>query len=48
MQQNTVIRTPISISLGAIAGAISRYYFGLWFTQLFGTEFPYIGLIFDL
>lgn len=35
------IRNLIAISLGAIAGAISRYYLTLWFTQRFGTNFPY-------
>ncbi len=36
-----VIRAPIAISLGAIAGALSRYYLTLWFTQRFGMDFPY-------
>ncbi len=36
-----VIRNPIAISLGAIAGALSRYYITLWFAQRFGTNFPY-------
>lgn len=40
MQQPSV-RTPIAISLGAIAGALSRYYLTLWFVQRFGTAFPY-------
>jgi CrcB protein len=31
---------PIAISLGAIAGALSRYYIGLWITQRLGTGFP--------
>jgi fluoride exporter len=34
-------RAPIAISLGAIAGALSRYYLTLWFTQTFGSGFPY-------
>jgi CrcB protein len=36
-----VLRHPIAISLGAIAGALSRYYLSLWFAQRFGTSFPY-------
>lgn len=40
LQQPTV-RNPIAISLGAIAGALSRYYLGLWFAQRFGLSFPY-------
>lgn len=41
MLQDPLIRAPIAISLGAIAGALSRYYLTLWFTQRFGAEFPY-------
>ena len=35
------IRNPIAISLGAIAGALSRYYLTLWFAKTFGIAFPY-------
>ena len=35
------LRTPIAISLGAIVGALSRYYLTLWFTNRFGFGFPY-------
>lgn len=35
------IRAPIAISLGAIPGALSRYYLTLLFTRWFGTDFPY-------
>ncbi|PMB14962.1 camphor resistance protein CrcB [Fischerella thermalis CCMEE 5282] len=48
MLQNPAFRTPVGISIGAIAGALSRYYLGLWFTQLFGTEFPYSTLIINV
>ena len=41
MWQDPNLRGPIAISLGAIAGAISRYYLTLWFAQRFGTNFPY-------
>ncbi len=41
MLQPPTVRTPIAISLGAIAGALSRYYLTLWFAQRFGTAFPY-------
>jgi fluoride exporter len=34
-------RLPIAISLGAIAGALSRYYLNLWFVRHYGTSFPY-------
>ncbi|MBD2431538.1 MULTISPECIES: fluoride efflux transporter CrcB [Fischerella] len=48
MLQNPAVRTPVGISIGAIAGALSRYYLGLWFTKLFGTEFPYSTLIINV
>jgi len=48
MLQKPAIRTPIAISLGAIAGALSRYYLGLWFTQILGTEFAYSTLIINV
>ena len=35
------LRAPIAISLGAISGALCRYYITLWFSQLFGAAFPY-------
>lgn len=41
MLQDPTIRHPIAISLGAIAGALSRYYLTLWFAQRFGVSFPY-------
>lgn len=39
--QHPDIRNPIAVSLGAVAGALSRYYLSLWFIQRFGTSFPY-------
>ena len=41
MLQDPTIRNPIAIGLGAIAGALCRYYLTLWFVQRFGTAFPY-------
>lgn len=41
MTQQAEIRGAIAISLGAIAGALSRYYLTLWFAQRFGVNFPY-------
>lgn len=41
MLQDPTWRNPIAISLGAIAGALSRYYLTLWFAKTFGTAFPY-------
>ena len=35
------LRAPVAISLGAIAGALSRYYLTLAFTRWLGTAFPY-------
>jgi fluoride exporter len=42
------LRAPIGISLGAIAGALSRYYLTLWATHQFGTAFPYATFIINL
>jgi CrcB protein len=36
-----VIRAPLAISLGAIPGALSRYYLTLFFARTLGTSFPY-------
>ena len=41
MLQDPSLRNPIAVSLGAVAGALSRYYLTLWFAQRFGTSFPY-------
>lgn len=41
MLQDPNLRYPIAISLGAIAGALSRYYITLWFAERFGISFPY-------
>lgn len=48
MLQHPEIRTPIAISFGAIAGALSRYYLTLWFTNRFGTSFPYATFFINL
>ncbi|MEG4216262.1 fluoride efflux transporter CrcB [Microcoleus sp. Pol14C6] len=41
MLQDPNLRNPIAISLGAVAGALTRYYITLWFANRFGTAFPY-------
>ena len=46
--QDPALRAPIAISLGAIAGALSRYYLTVWFTQRFGTSFPYGTFVINL
>lgn len=35
------VRSPIAVSLGAIPGALCRYYISLYFGQWFGTHFPF-------
>ncbi|WP_421657975.1 fluoride efflux transporter CrcB [Leptothermofonsia sp. ETS-13] len=35
------IRAPLAISLGAIPGALSRYYLTIWLAQWLGSHFPY-------
>jgi len=46
--QKAVFRTPLAISLGAIAGALSRYGIGLGAVHLWGTAFPYGTLFVNL
>jgi CrcB protein len=48
MLDNYGLRTPLAISLGAIAGAIGRYYIGAWFAQLFGSAIPYGTLFINI
>ncbi len=48
IMQKAVFRTPIAISLGAIAGALSRYWLGLGAAYLGGTAFPYGTLLINL
>jgi len=38
-------RAPVAIGLGAIAGALSRYYITLFLAQRLGSQFPY-GTVF--
>jgi len=45
---DTVIWIPIGIAIGAIPGALGRYYLTLFFTQRLGTNFPYGTLIINL
>ena len=42
------LRNPIAVSLGAIAGALSRYYFSLWLVRVFGADFPYATILVNL
>ncbi|MGJ3244793.1 MAG: fluoride efflux transporter CrcB [Elainellaceae cyanobacterium] len=42
------LRHPIAIGLGAIAGALSRYYLTLWCAQRFGGAFPYGTFLINL
>jgi fluoride exporter len=42
------IRNPLAVSLGAIAGSLSRYYLTIWLAQRLGTSFPYGTLIVNL
>jgi fluoride exporter len=42
------LRIPIAIALGAIPGALSRYYLTRWCVQWFGTGFPFGTAIVNL
>lgn len=46
--QNPSIRNPIAVSLGAVAGALTRYYLSILFAQRFGAAFPYATLTINL
>lgn len=46
--QKPSVRNPIAVSLGAIAGSLSRYYLSLWLPQILGTGFPYATLLVNL
>ena len=46
--EKSSIRNPIAVSLGAIAGSLSRYYLSIWLAQRFGTGFPYATLFVNL
>lgn len=43
--QQPGIRAPLAIALGAIAGALTRYYFSMWLAKRLGSEFPYSTLV---
>lgn len=43
MPQNPAIRNAIAIALGAIPGALSRYYISEWSKIIFGKNFAYCG-----
>lgn len=49
-QDNTMVKQPmirasVAIALGAIAGALSRYYLGLGIAHLLGSHFPFGTLV---
>ncbi|MGJ3250849.1 MAG: fluoride efflux transporter CrcB [Elainellaceae cyanobacterium] len=48
MVLDSSLRHPIAIGLGAIAGALSRYYLTLWCAQRFGGAFPYGTFLINL
>ena len=48
MLQQPAIRNPLAVSLGAIGGALSRYYLNLWLAQQLSSSFPYGTLFVNL
>lgn len=46
--QQPTIRTPIAISLGAIAGSLTRYYLTVWFVHRWGNSFPFGTLFINI
>ncbi|MBU7586334.1 MAG: fluoride efflux transporter CrcB [Nostoc sp. TH1S01] len=45
---NSIIDVPLAISLGAIPGALSRYYLTILFGRWFGIAFPYGTLFINI
>ena len=45
---NPILRAPVAVSLGAIAGALCRYFIGQWLTQTLSTEFPIGTMLINL
>ncbi len=41
IQHDAILSAPIAVSLGAIPGALSRYYLTVLFSKWFGASFPY-------
>lgn len=48
MLSDPAFRAPVAIALGAVAGALIRYYTTLWFADKLGTDFPYGTLCVNL
>jgi CrcB protein len=48
MPQQALVRTAMAISLGAIPGALCRYYLGLEISYLFGANLPYGTLLVNI
>lgn len=48
MWKYPVVRTVVGISLGAVVGALCRYYLGIGFAQLFGSGFPYGTMLINI
>ena len=46
--QQPQVRHPIAIGLGAVAGALCRYYLTIWFANRWGTAFPYGTFLINL
>lgn len=47
-QNYAALNTAIAVSLGAIPGALSRYYLMLYLAQRWGTQFPYGTFVINL
>lgn len=45
---NAGLRAPIAVGLGAIAGALSRYYLSLGVNQWLGTTFPFATFLINI
>jgi len=45
---NSAMSAPIAVCLGAVPGALIRYYLTIWFLQKVGTNFPYGTFVINL
>lgn len=48
MLQNPAVRTPMAIALGAMAGALCRYFLSGWVSQQVSSDLPYGTLLVNL
>jgi CrcB protein len=48
LTQNQELIKPLAVSLGAVPGALSRYYITIWLAQWLGNRFPFGTFVINL